>query len=375
MKKILALVLALCMVLSLAACGASKPAETPAETPVETPAETPTETPAEKPVLYVANWQGYCSDEPYAEQAFEELYNCEVEHVYFNTLEELFTTLQTGGVGNIDAVCSTNNYTKAYMDAGLLQPIDLSKCPNYADVAEDYLAKDSCYDADGNCYGLPWVWSINYLGYNGDLVDRELNSWSDIWDDEFAGKVGIGDDYVIFMMMTAMALGMEPSSVENIDLEKVEAALIDLKPNVNVIWSSYDEFISPYNSGEVVIGDPWCGMATTLRNAGANIKYVPPVEGTVGTVDMWSVVKGSKNYDLAVAWCDFMCGVEFQTAMATAEGNAHNPVNTKVIASLTPEQLDVLWCNPMPENIYMILALDDAQKEAWSEIWNYFKAY
>ena len=34
----------------------------------------------------------------------EEKYGCEVEHVYFNSYEELMTTLQTGGNKTIDAV-------------------------------------------------------------------------------------------------------------------------------------------------------------------------------------------------------------------------------------------------------------------------------
>ena len=384
MKKTFALILALCMMLSLfAGCAKTSTESAPAAAPAaennaaEPAQEAAEEKPAaseEKPTLYVANWQGYCSDQPYAELAFEEQFNCNVEHVYFNSLEELFTTLQTGGMGNIDAAVTTSNYTKSYVDAGLFEAIDLSLCKNYADIDEAYLCKDTAYDAAGNCYGIPWVWSLDNLGYNADIVGRELDSWKDIWDDEFAGKVGLGDDYVIVIMLTALSLGMEPTSPENIDLKAVEDALVALKPNINVIWSSYDGFISPYKAGEIVIGDPWPGMATTLANSGENIRFISPKEGSIGSCDLWSVVKGSKNYDLACAWCDFMAGVEFQTAMATSEGNAHNPVNVKVIETLTDEQKAVLWCNPMPEKIYMMLALDEQQKAEWSELWEYIKA-
>ena len=85
MKKALALILALVMVFALCACGTA--AETPAAP--ETPAETETPTEGDLPwaghTLYVANWQGYNSDEDYCEKAFEDMTGAQVEHVYFNS--------------------------------------------------------------------------------------------------------------------------------------------------------------------------------------------------------------------------------------------------------------------------------------------------
>lgn len=96
MKKTLALILSLCMLLALlAGCGTTT--ETPAEEPAQEPAEG-AETPAdgENPyagqTLYVANWQAYSSDTNYCEKAFEDKFGCNVEHVYFNSYDELMTT-------------------------------------------------------------------------------------------------------------------------------------------------------------------------------------------------------------------------------------------------------------------------------------------
>ena len=163
MKKALALILALVMVFALCACGAA--AETPAtpETPAapETPAETETPTEGELPwaghTLYVANWQGYNSDEDYCEKAFEDMTGAQVEHVYFNSYDELMTTLMTGGNKTIDAVVLSNNYTQWFHDEGLLANVDPAKIPNYAEVADVY--KDlSPYAVDdaGNLFAFPW---------------------------------------------------------------------------------------------------------------------------------------------------------------------------------------------------------------------------
>ena len=71
--------------------------------------------------LYVANWQAYSSDTNYCEQAFEDKFGCTVEHVYFNSYDELMTTLQTGGNAMIDAVVLSQNYTQYFHEQGLLK--------------------------------------------------------------------------------------------------------------------------------------------------------------------------------------------------------------------------------------------------------------
>lgn len=80
----------------------------------------------------------------------------QVEHVYFNSYDELMTTLMTGGNKTIDAVVLSNNYTQWFHDEGLLANVDPAKIPNYAEVADVY--KDlSPYAVDdaGNLFAFP----------------------------------------------------------------------------------------------------------------------------------------------------------------------------------------------------------------------------
>ena len=88
--------------------------------------------------LYVANWQAYSSDTNYCEVAFEEKFGCEVEHVYYNSFDELMTNLQTGGNEMIDAVVLSQNYTQYFHDQGLLMNVDPADIPNYEGVADTY---------------------------------------------------------------------------------------------------------------------------------------------------------------------------------------------------------------------------------------------
>ncbi|MEG2119465.1 MAG: PotD/PotF family extracellular solute-binding protein, partial [Pseudoflavonifractor sp.] len=160
MKRTLALILTLAMALVLlTACGPKAP---PA--PSGSVAGGP-DSSGEKQTLYVANWQAYCSDADYCEPVFEEMYNCNVEHVYYSSYEDLMTTLMTGGTGKIDCCVLSNNYTQMFREKGLLAEIDREKIPSYADILPEY--KDlSPYavDADKKLYSVPWCFGVTSLG-------------------------------------------------------------------------------------------------------------------------------------------------------------------------------------------------------------------
>lgn len=363
-KKILALVLVLSFgILPLAGCGGESSSEE----------STGSSSSAEVPTLVVANWQGYGSDEEFGADRFEELYNCKVEHVYFTSLEELMTTIQTGGMGEIDVALPSNSYLQIFREAGLLEEVDTSKITCYDDLLEDYVGL-SYAEEGGKVYGIPWTWGTTSLGYNPEYITEDLNSWDALWDEKYQGKVAFFDDYVTAIMTGAIHNGMDASDPASIDLDVVKEDLINLKQNIRTYWASYDDYLNPYSSGDVTLGNMWAGTATSLINEGSSVKFVSPPEGTVGYVDYWAIIKGTKNYDLACKWLDFMAGEEFQTNFATVEGNAHNTVNKVVYDKLTQEQKEVLWCDPLPEKIYMQPALTDEQKNEWLQVWNDVKA-
>ena len=110
-KLTIVLVMVLVIALLFVACGQPKAEPIKEEPAAEEPtAEEVAEEPAEVvedfsgQTLTVLNWNGYGSDADYSELVFEEMYNCEVNHVYFTTLDEMLNMLRTGGLGTIDVL-------------------------------------------------------------------------------------------------------------------------------------------------------------------------------------------------------------------------------------------------------------------------------
>lgn len=404
MKKLIAMAVAGMMAVSLAACGGSSgsaPAEsTAAESaaPEEAAESTAEEAAGESEAaadageagsgdysghkLVVANWQDYSSDQDYAEKAFEDKFGCEVEHVYFNSYEELMTTLQTGGNKTIDAVVLSNNYTQYFHDAGLISNIDPAKIPNYADVDPVYkdLAPYAVDDA-GNLFAFPWCNGTSSIAYNPDKVDFEIKHWSDLLDPRLKGHVmvldGDGDDWVIGCLLA----GEDSDDIENADIEKVRASLMQLKDQLLGFWASNDEQLNPWYAGDFWAGEIWSGPYTELLASDkTNIKLVHPEEGTVGYIDYWAVVEGTDEQDLACEWINFIESEEVQHTMATGESESYpgeyltyTPINGKVISELTPEQKIALELDPMPTKIKLLPYIADPDvKDAWTDLYNEF---
>ncbi len=388
MKKFLAITLSLCMILCLlAGCGGSGKDQTP---PSTNGGEADVNTGSDKPyaghTLYVANWQAYSSDTDYCEKAFEDKFGCSVEHVYFNSYDELMTTLQTGGNATIDAVVLSQNYTQYFHDQNLLMNVDTAKIPNYQNVADAYKdVSPYAVDGEGNVFAFPWCTGQTSIAYNPEYVDFEIEHWSDLLNPALAGHVCMFGDYGDGMIIAALISGQDPSDPDNLDLDKVAEALAQLKPQILSFWSSNDEQLMPYYAGESWAGNMWSGPYAQLMQENYPVKYVHPSEGTVGYLDYWCVVEGTDEYDLACEWINWIESDELQYTMATGDSTdyppqagetypTYTPINAKVLDNLTQEQLVNLGMDPMPTKICMLNYLTAEQKDAWVDVWENFKA-
>ena len=377
LKKILAAALAAVMTLGLCACGGKSETPASSEPSVSDPSK-----PYAGHTLYVANWQGYNSDADYCEKAFEDATGCSVEHVYFNSYEELMTTLMTGGNQTIDAVVLSNNYTQWFHEEGLIMNVDPALIPNYELVADVY--KDLApyaVDEAGNLFAFPWCNGTSSIAYNPDYVDFEIKHWSDLLDPRLTGHVmvlnGDGDDWVIGCLLA----GEDSDDIENVDIEKVRAALKELKGQLLGFWATNDEQIMPWLAGDFWAGEIWSGPYTELiNNPDTNIKLVHPEEGTVGYIDYWSIVEGTDEFELACEWINWIESTEQQTAMATGISEAYpgdyftyTPINAEAINNLTDEQKVTLQLDPMPSCIKLLPYIADPElKDQWTDLYQEF---
>jgi spermidine/putrescine-binding protein len=275
--------------------------------------------------LTVACWQSYGCDDPAILKGFKKQTGANVKLVYFTSEDGLLQMLRQGGTGKIDVALPNLEYTVKGYNEGLFEPIDTSKISTWNQILPKLRSVDAV-TYQNNVIAVPWMTGETSLVVNPKDVNPIPDSWSVLWDAASKGKVGFFDDPTTAIMTAALYLGEDP---QNPDIDKVKQALLALKNNTRVIWSSGDEWNKAYMSGSVTMGNLWSSQAVKLNQTGHPIQYIVPKEGTVAWVDAWTVVKGTSQPDLADAWIQYLTSKDAYLAWSLED----NPDNTPPLST------------------------------------------
>jgi spermidine/putrescine transport system substrate-binding protein len=325
--------------------------------------------------LTVASWQDYGADDPATLKMFEDMTGATVKDVYFTSEDDLLEMLREGGIGKIDVVLPNLEYVKPAAQQGLLQPIDTAKIAAWT-ALEARFSGDPSIRLNGHVYAVPWVQGATSLAVN-PTVEPIPNSWAVLWDPANKGKVAFFDDPSTAVMTAALYLGEDP---QNPDLAKIRTALLDLKKNVKLFWSSGDDWNKAYTTGEITMGNLWSGLAGTLKKNGHALNYILPDDGTVVWGDTWAIVKNTPNPDLAYAWVNFLTSPEYFTQWITNPGPNQElavPVNEAAVQALPPSAANALLAGELLDykgKVALQTGIAPRDLKKWTELWEDVKA-
>ncbi len=286
--------------------------------------------------LHVLNWQGYGSDEPWAIEQFEEMYDVTIVHDYFTSLDEMLIKLITSP-GVYDVVQMNISYIQPALEDGLIQPIDVEAITAWESIAESFRELPELAQETDDIYAIPWAYGATSLVYNTDVFPEGVTSFDVLWDPQYAGQVGMIDWYEDAVIIAGLRAGIDnPASPAVESIEELQTSLLELVPNVRTYWESEDEFNRLFESGEITLGVYWSGSAARARNAfDLPMEFVIPEEGAIGWLDAWTIAADSENVDLAVEWINFMNDPEFYIEWDNVAG-APLPANNDTL-ELLPE--------------------------------------
>ncbi|MFQ9623473.1 MAG: extracellular solute-binding protein, partial [Enterobacteriaceae bacterium] len=134
---------------------------------------------AEQKTLHVYNWSDYIAPDTVAN--FEKETGIKVVYDVFDSNEVLEGKLMAGSTG-FDLVVPSASFLERQLAAGVFQPLDKSKLPNWKNLDPEVLKLVAKHDPD-NKYAMPYLWATTGIGYNVDKVkavlgkDAPLNSW------------------------------------------------------------------------------------------------------------------------------------------------------------------------------------------------------
>jgi spermidine/putrescine transport system substrate-binding protein len=266
--------------------------------------------------LNFVGWQGY---DTFLEAGdFAKAKQAELQKTYISSADEVITKLRLDA-SQVD-LCTPYFIHDDFLAAeGLLEPLDLSKIPNFSRIHPTILEFTKANMSEGDqWHSVPMTYGSICMVYNADKIP-EPSSWTDMLKDEYKGKVAITSDYPGNIFAWSRVSGVEnPNWMTKPELEKTIEALVTLKRNhLRTIAPSYGDLMNLLASGEVVIAQGWEPIPSWVGDK-ANLKIAYPKEGSMGFIEGYSIGKGSANVDLAHEFINHALSLDGQLAGAKA---------------------------------------------------------
>lgn len=265
-------------------------------------------------VINVYNWGEYISDGSEGSlnviKAFEEEYGITVNYTNYDSNENLYNKLQSGGA-NYDVIIPSDYMIARFIEEDALSELDFSKIPNYKYIIDKY--KGLYYDPD-NKYSVPYTVGMVGLIYNTSVVKEDIDSWGALWDEKYKGNILMFNNPRDAFAVAQCYLGMD---VNTTDTDSWDKAIEALKKQ-NHLVSSYvmDEIFDKMEKGDAALAPYYAGDYLTMKDVNEDLAFVYPKEGVNFFVDAMCIPKCAENVEAAHLFIDFMLREEVAVANA-----------------------------------------------------------
>ncbi len=245
----------------------------------------------------------------------------------FNDNNEYFAKIQPllgrGEPIDPDIIAPTSWLANRLIALDWLETLPLDKVPNAANLRADL--QNPSWDPTGE-YSLPWQTGFAGIAYNIDATGREITSVDDLFDPEFAGKVGALTEMRDTIGVIAMSLGIDISTLATFDdaapaFDKLQEA----KDSGQIRRFHGNDYFDDLSNGNLAITIGWSGDVAAIARDNPAVRFVFPESGATSWADAMVIPKGATNIDAAAQWMNFVYD-PVQAAQITAWVGYVSPV-------------------------------------------------
>ena len=268
--------------------------------------------------LNVTNWGEYIGEETIAN--FEKEFDIKVTYDAYDSQESVDAKLLAGNSG-YDVVSHASSAVARLIPAGILQPLDKSKLPNFKHMRPEIMTQLNKNWDPGNQHIVPYMWGTHGVTYNEALVketypDAPIGSMDMIFNPvhmKELSKCGVAflDSPTDIIPMALAYLGLDSSSTKKSDYKEVELLLKQIRPYIKT-FDNYAYQRMPQK--EFCVAVTW-GPDGLLAMSGAEEAntgvvldfFLPAGQGAATLwVDGWIIPKDAENVENAHLFLNYM---------------------------------------------------------------------
>ena len=319
--------------------------------------------------LNLYTWDGMFPQEVL--DGFTEKYGVKIQYSNFDYNEDMLAKLEENGASDYDVVVADDYILQMVNEEGLSEELDKSKIPNYDNQNENFMGL--FYDPD-NKYDVLYGVGIPLIVYDPSVIDMEITSYEDLWDESLEDNVGIIANYRVIDGITLKTLG-ESFNTEDIGtIEKAGEKLAELAPNIRAINDNNTQDL--ILSGEVGVAFMYTSQVTNALRADPELKTVYPEEGLgIGAMAQF-IPKNAPNKEAAYAFINYILDPEVSAKCFDSEEFGYYCTNKAAEELISEENRqyvvlpdDVTW-----DTGEAIRPVSDEANEAHMKIWAEFQS-
>jgi putative spermidine/putrescine transport system substrate-binding protein len=241
--------------------------------------------------------------------------------------------------GGFDLVTASGDASNRLISGGRVQEVNVDLVPSWSKV-DPRLQNAPWHTVNDKHYGVPYQWGSNVLMYNTEAFgDSPPDSWEVVFKEmtlpdgesnkgrieAYDGPIYIADA-ALYLMHHNPELGIhDPYALTR---EQFNAALDLLREQRQVLFRYWhDAFIqiADFTDQGVVAASSWPFQVNLLKEGGAAIASVVPVEGATGWADTTMMHVDAPHPNCAYKWLEHSINPKLQGDLAAWFGSV--PVN------------------------------------------------
>ncbi len=281
---------------------------------------------------------------------------------FFADDDEAFQKVSSGF--KADTVHPCSQMIPKYRAADLIEPWDISKIPEYANIAPRMLASKDFVD-DAGVWFLPTDYAYTAIAYNSETVPAEdVASLSVFLDPKYQGRISLPDNTDDVWSLALLATGVSDwTNVSDDQFAAAAAWLREANANVRAYWSDPSQLTQLMASGEVQIAWSWNDSVALLRSENFPVGFQrQPTEGvTTWFCGLVNMKDGAGSEDKVYDFANSLLSQESSQVLLDTFGYAHS--NDAGMAKLDPAALEAAGVSPISSTLLPQVPIDTAMRD------------
>jgi spermidine/putrescine transport system substrate-binding protein len=326
---------------------------------------------AADPDLIVFDWAGF--EDPALVETYVAKHGSMPTYAFYGDDDEAFQKVASGFKADVAHPCS--QMVSKYRDAGLIEPWDVSRIPNFGEIAPRFLNSPIFKDETGVWY-IPTDYAYTAIAWNTtDVPPEDVASLQVFHNPEYAGRISLPDNTDDVWSLALLATGV--SDWTNLTEEQFAAAAAWLRvahENVRTYWADPSELSQLMATGEIQVAWSWNDSVALMREEGFPVGFQrQATEGAstwfCGFVNLKdSPGSEDKAYDFVNAWLDH------GSARGLLDNFGYASTNGVSLAALPAEELSAADVSPIDTTLLAQTPINNVMRDRMLEEFEKIKA-